>query len=221
MKKLVILLLAAALLQCINKKEEAPIDTLEGKILALVVLDTRYASCPGNTFTQNSLTDAAGDPKYDTLIAKPTSFSYDDIISARVTQDTTNSKMFVDITLASLPSTIRYNKSELSGQVGEMEYQWSVFFEKGNTKSTLYWAHRVKSIETTSSFSTFLSTTGIGFDVNGTIFSCLTLPTVSGNTITLSCPYAANGNIASIDSTWTMSYYVVSRTSSGLLKDCL
>ena len=221
-KILLLGILAIATIACPKKEEEAPIDTVEGKALLLVAMDTAYNNCPGQAFTENTLSDAAGDTKIGMLKPKPTSFSYDDIISAKVTKDNALSRVVVDITLASIPSTIRYNKKELASQVGEAEYQWSVYFEKGGSKTGVYWTHRIKSTgEATGSWNTFLSQYSAGVSVDGKTYSCASFPTVSGNTISISCPYATHTNLATLDSSWTMRYYVVNLTSDGLVKDCL
>ena len=184
-------LLMASILFAAGCKKDEEDGLFENPLVQLMLLnsmDYKFAGCGPATFTQELLTDAAGDPRYDSAIQPPSSFSFDDIITTQITQDAAGSRLVMEMELASIPDQITYNKTGL--YTGQSEYQWSVVFENGSDEIWFYWGHRVNGSEATTSFTSFVGAVSAGLNVNGNEHNCFSAPVVTGNKMTLSCPYA-------------------------------
>ena len=204
---------------CKKDEEEGLFDNPLVPLMLLNSMDYKFTACGSRTFTQELLSDAAGDARYDSAVQPPSSYSFDDIITTQITQDTAGSRLVMEMELALIPDQITYNKTGL--YTNQSEYQWSVVFENGSDEIWLYWGHRVNGSETTTAFTSFVGAVSTGLNVNGNELNCFSAPIVAGNTMTLSCPYSVYTGLSGIDSSWTMRINVHHQNSTGLLQDCL
>lgn len=196
-------------------QEEGGITSTQ-QIAGLIILQTAWSGCSAtHSFTSGeTLSDPSDDPRIGIGHYPPSSFSFDDITSGQATQ---GGNFVVNIGLKSIPSTLRINKSELSGQSGN-EYQWAAYFEGGGVTYTIAQVHPLGSTESTVAFG---SENVVGVFQGSTSLGNCGFPGISGDTMTFTCNTGSITQLANIDSSFSWYIYTINKTSDGDVKDCM